>query len=91
MSFWNKTAKDDKKVLNSDEYERTSKRIIELHSRVEELQNKIAVLQTNYDNLRGQFNRKLSGLKEEDKKEELAESETNIKKSIFLSPNGSPI
>lgn len=91
MSFWNKTTKDDKRILNSDEYERASKRIIELHSRVEELQNKIAVLQTNYDNLRGQFNRKLSGIKEEEKKVEMTESETNIKKNIFLSPDGSII
>ena len=89
MSFWKKS---NETPLRSDEYERISKKFTELAATVEELQNKFKILETNYNNLRGNFNRKLSGLKEEEKvvpKEE--ETETNIKPSVFLTPNGLPI
>lgn len=77
--------------INSSEYEKLSKRIIELLAEIETLRTKFKVLETNYDNLRGQFNRKLSGIKKDEKIEELAETENNIKPNIFLSPNGTPI
>lgn len=77
--------------LNSGEYEKLSKRIVELAGMVEELQNKFKILTTNYDNLRGNFNRKLSGLKKEETEEEMTETTKDIKPNVFLSPNGFPI
>jgi len=91
MSFWHRK---NETPLRSEEYERVSKRITELAAAVEELQNKFKILETNYNNLRGNFNRKLSGLKEEEKvapKEEEMETDTNLKPTVFLSPNGLPI
>lgn len=86
MSFWQKK---NESPLRSDEYERISRRFTEVVAIVEELQNKFKILETNYNNLRGNFNRKLSKIKEEEKEE--MQTETNIKPSIFLTPNGAPI
>lgn len=95
MSFWNLWRNKDDVQLNSKEYESVTKKIIEFSARIEELENKFKILGTNYDNLRGQFNRKLSGIaKEEEKvapKEEEMTNETNIKPCMFLNPNGLPI
>lgn len=91
MSFWRKS---NETPLNSGEYERVSKRIVELVGRIEELETKFKILGTNYDNLRGNFNRKLSGLKEEEKvapKEEETETDKDLKPNIFLNPDGKPI
>lgn len=91
MSFWNR---NNEKHLNSAEYESIAKKLVEISSRVEELENKFKILGTNYDNLRGQFNRKLSGLKKEEEvgqEEEKTESDKDIKPNIFLSPDGTLI
>lgn len=91
MSFWRKS---ENVPLNSKEYESCAKKIVEVSGRIEELETKFKILTTNYDNLRGQFNRKLSGLKEEEKvapKEEESETDKNIKDNIFLNPDGKPI
>lgn len=74
--------------INSEEYESVAKKLIELSTRLEELHNKFKILETNYDNLRGNFNRKLAGIRKEEKPEE---SENNLKPSVFLNPNGLPI
>lgn len=91
MSFWKKLKSNENGYINSAEYDRVYKRIVELSAAIEELKNKIAILNTNYDNLRGNFNRKLSGLKEVKEEQEKEETENNIKASVFLSPNGNPI
>jgi predicted nucleic acid-binding Zn-ribbon protein len=71
MNFWKKNLNDEKiRFLNSDEYERISKRITELDSNFTSLKNKFEILQTSLDNLRGNFNRKLSGIKKEEEQEE---------------------
>lgn len=91
MSFWKKS---NETPLNSSEYEKISKRLTEFAGTIEEIKNNFKILETNYNNLRGNFNRKLSGLKEEEKvapKEEEMSGETNIKPSVFLSPNGTPL
>lgn len=80
--FWKKN-----EDLNSDEYEKLTKRIIELSAKFEELENKFKILGTNYDNLRGNFNRKLSGIKKEDPSEADEETKT-INKPILLDING---
>ena len=76
--------------INSVEYEKLSKRITELVAEVETMRSKIKVLETDNANLRGNFNRKLSGIKKEELQEE-EKTESNIKPSVFLSPNGTPI
>ena len=78
MNFWKKTK------INSDEYEYLHKRITELSNLVSELSAKIATVQSDAANLRGQFNRKLSGLKAN---EEKTESES-INNPIILPWNG---
>lgn len=87
MSFWKNN--NNNKVINSEEYEKLFKRITELNNKVEEIIGKIAIINTNYDNLRGNFNRKLSGTKEKEEiKEETAK---DIKQNVFLSPNGAAL
>lgn len=82
MNFWRK--KKDDYHITSEEFEYTSKRITELLSRIEELQVKFKILETNYDNLRGQFNRKLSGIK----KEEIPEETKDLYNGMLLPFNG---
>ena len=69
--FWKK------KELKSDEYEILVKKISNLSMQVDELHSKLKTLWTEYDNLRGKFNRKLSGLKKEE--EQTEETENNLK------------
>lgn len=78
MSFWKK------QPVNSDEYEKLSKKITDLSSEVEELTAKIRIITSDVSNLRGQFNRKLTGLK----KEEVSEEEKDINNPVILPYNG---
>lgn len=83
--------KSNETRLNSSEYEHISKKIVELVTDIEELKNKFKILSTNYDNLRGNFNRKLSGLKGEEKvepKEEESEEAKSINNPMFLPDYG---
>lgn len=89
MIFWKKNKNED--TLNSKEYESLCKKLIELSSELEDLKIKLKILTTDQNNLRGNFNRKLGGLKKEEKTEEATETETNLKPNVFLSPNGTPI
>lgn len=59
--FWNKNVK-----MNSDEYDKILKKLSELENKTEVLHGKFKALETNYDLLRGQFNRKLAGLRKEE-------------------------
>lgn len=60
--FWNQ----QKKNMNSEEYDKILKKLSELENKTEVLNGKFKALETNYDLLRGQFNRKLAGLRKED-------------------------
>lgn len=73
--------------MNSEEYEKLSKKLTEVLSAIDELTAKVRVVQSDNANLRGQFNRKLLGIK----KEEAAEEETKKEPSVFLGPNGTPL
>lgn len=69
--FFNK-----KSQLKSEEYESLLKKIIDLSSKVDDLQSKLKTLWSEYDNLRGKFNRQLSMIKDkqpDEKKEDEAE------------------
>lgn len=81
MSFWNK------KPLNSEEYEKLQKKIIDLDAKIEKANVDLKILQTNYDNLRGNFNRKLAGIKKEEA-QEFDEGEKSINNPVILPVNG---
>ena len=66
--FWNKN--DTSKNINSSEYEDALKRIAKLHGEVELVKGYIEAYKLQLDNLRGNFSRKLKGIKEEEQKEE---------------------
>lgn len=87
--MWFKKTNENK--ITSEEYEKLLKRIIEISGSLQELHNKFKILETNYDNLRGNFNRKLSGIKKSEEEITEEKSETNIKPQVLLSPNGLPI
>jgi len=74
----NKTNDSGKTAISTEEYEKCLKRFIEIDSRIGILENKFKLLQTDYENLRGNFNRKLKGLKEEEQKEETKEINTSF-------------
>ena len=76
--FWKKTK------VNSDEYEYLHKRITELSNLISELTAKIAAVQSDAANLRGQFNRKVSGIKSIEQKEETQ----GINNPVILPYNG---
>lgn len=76
--FWKKSK------VNSDEYEFLLKRISELKAEVAELSSKVAAVTSDAANLRGQFNRKVSGIKKEESKEETQ----SINNPVILPYNG---
>lgn len=76
--FWKKSK------VNSDEYEYLHKRITELSNLISELTAKIAAVQSDAANLRGQFNRKVSGIKSTEQKEETQ----GINNPVILPYNG---
>jgi hypothetical protein len=76
-----------KSQLNSAEYEKIWKQVIELNARVDELANKQKIQETNYENLRGNFNRKLSGIKKAEMEEEEEETKS-INNPVILPFNG---
>lgn len=80
--FWKK-----KSELNSAEYEKIWKQVIELNARVDDLANKQKIQETNYENLRGNFNRKLSGIKKAEMSEEEEETKS-INNPVILPFNG---
>lgn len=72
------------KRVNSEEYEKLLKKFIELDAEIKSLRAEVAALQSNQNSLRGLVNRR--GYQQE--KEEISETETNIKPKVLLSPNG---
>jgi len=74
------------KTLRSDEYDSILKRIAEINSAVSVLETKHQSLKTDVDNLRGRFNQRLKGFKEEEKAEEKPEEKKNeiINKDEFV-------
>ena len=76
-------------MLNSKiKKEKIWKQIIELNARVDNMENQIKIQNTNYDNLRGNFNRKLSGIKKEEKELE-EEEQKSINNPVILPYSGS--
>jgi len=74
--FWRKKTDDTReKNYNSLEYEKCLNRIAELHSELELFKAKLKSIETNYDDLRGKFNKKLNTLKAEEEKKDLNSSD----------------
>lgn len=81
--FWNKKNDNTRASLNNpDDYDRTNKRITDLAARLELLETKFALFKTDYENLRGKFNRKLSGLAAEETKEKA--QDFNSRDEIYM-------
>lgn len=66
------------KNLSSNEYETVLKRIADCKHEIEAVKAQLAALQTNYDNLRGQFNRKLSVIRKEEQANEEQKDLNNL-------------
>jgi len=60
--FWKKRESE----ISSIEYERVFRKMTELNYKIDEVISKVKALETNYDNLRGKFNRQLGMLKPEE-------------------------
>jgi len=67
--FWERS----KKNLNSEEYEKLLKKVAALDALVLTLQAKYEAVNTNYNDLRGKFNRKLNILKQQQDEDEEAQ------------------
>lgn len=71
--FFKNTAKNVSelnKPLNSDEYDKVLMKISEIRGELYHLKTQLLVLETNYNDLRGKFNRKLSILSNDKEEEE---------------------
>lgn len=85
MAFWNK------RVMNSDEYEKLTKKITDLTSDFQKLEARTNGIVTDIANLRGRFNQKLSRIKKEeleDTDEETKDKEESINNPVILPHNG---
>ena len=67
-------SKSKEKGLHSEDYEALLKRIAEVKHEIEEVKSKCAALETNYNDLRGKFNRKLNILKEQEEDDAIPQS-----------------
>lgn len=79
MGIFSKTTK-----LNSDEYEKLTKKIIELNASLEEIKKKFEVITTNMTSLRGLINRRIGG-----KDIEVDESQ-GLNNPVILPDHGAP-
>jgi len=73
--FWKTKNDPSKNTVNSVEYESLVKRILELDTNIRLLKADVQILQTDAANLRGKFNSKLKGIKENEAQEEKIERE----------------
>jgi predicted transcriptional regulator len=62
--FWKK--KKEETEINSQEYETLLRRLLEVKHEISALNSKFEALQTNYNDLRGKFNRKLNIIKDQE-------------------------
>jgi archaellum component FlaC len=65
--FWRKNDNSSKNVMDPDSYARILNKLSEIDSRIKSVENDFKLLTTDVQNLRGNFNRKLSGLAKEEK------------------------
>lgn len=73
--------------INSEEYEKLSMKVVELHAMIHKLSSEIRIVQSDNANLRGQFNRKLLGIKKEEQTEEIQEQK-DINNQVILPYDG---
>jgi hypothetical protein len=78
MRFWNlkrygytnkKNDNTSQNDVDTDGYARIFRRLTEISSDVEQCRAQVKILQTDVDNLRGNFNRKLKGIEQTEKQE----------------------
>ena len=80
---WFKRNDTNKNAMGSTEYEDCLRRIIKINSETEILKANLEAYKLQLDNLRGNFSRKLKGMKEEEEKTEEKKTET-INNSEFV-------
>lgn len=69
LFFKKKNENTNKNFADPDEYGRILRRFADLSTDIELCKATIKVLQTDVDNLRGNFNRKLKGIEKEETKD----------------------
>ena len=79
-----------KKNLNSEEYEKLLKKLVDVEAKLSVVSTELEQLKTNQNSIRGLINRKLNPEKVDEVVEE-GETETNKNPNIFLAPNGAAL
>lgn len=80
--------KNEISAIHSEEYEQLSKKFVALLENVRELEVKFRILETNIDNLRGNFNAKLKKMRQEEIIEEKEEETKDINNPVILPYDG---
>lgn len=65
--FWGKNDNSSKNIMDSESYAKLLNRIVDGDTRIAKVENDLKLFRTDLENLRGNFNRKLSGLAKEEK------------------------
>lgn len=82
MWFKRKNNNLGEKSFNTEEYVKLLKRISELDTRLETIDNKYGILKTDVENLRGRFNQKLKSFTEE--KPNAETKDLNLDNTVYL-------
>lgn len=90
MGWWFKKKKLDE-FLTSDEFKVLERKSVEFSTAIDILKAKMDRTETENRSLRSKINNHIFHDPDEEKKTEKSETETNLKPSIFLNPNGDPI
>ena len=64
--------------VNSKEYEKLAMRIVECTTAILSVENKLNLLKTDVENLRGKFNQRLRGIKLDEQVKELEQQKENF-------------
>lgn len=91
FSIFRKNENSGTKIANSDEYERLSKKLIDLSAAVAALAGKYEILETNVANLRGKLNQRLRGREDQSTDPEKDQSTASANPSEGYLSNELPI
>lgn len=83
--FWRN---NNKKSLSSEEFEKLLRRIIDLDGKIASLEITYKKIEADCNNLRGNFNRRLKGIKRDEELEEETEETQNLNNNVILPEDG---